>query len=46
MKSINVKVDDHLPRSSCPRSEDSPIDTAPGGFDLGGDQTLSVPKDV
>ena len=45
MESINAKVDDHLPRSSYPRSRLSII-LAPSRFNSGGGQTLSVPKDV
>ena len=46
MDSINVKVDDHLPRSYCSRSEESPIIPTPSGFSLGGSQAFRVPKDV
>ena len=46
MVSINVKVDDHLPQSSCPRSEDTPIILALSGFNLGGGQGFNILKDV
>ena len=46
MDSVNVKVDDHLPRSYFSRSEDSPIIPTPSGFSLGESQAFRVPKDV
>ena len=46
MESINVKVDDHLPQSNCPRLEDSPIIPTPDRFNLGEGQAFSVSKDV